>query len=472
MSIQRNFDKRALQMALRTDLISFIEKVMNTINPSERYLDNWHIWAIAWYLEQVRLGTIQRLIICLPPRSGKSIIASVAFPAYMMGHDPSRKIIGVTYSNSLAVKFANDFRMVVNAPWYREVFPHTRVANHKDTERETAFTAGGFRLGTSTTGTLTGRGGDVIICDDVSKSQDIFSDVKREATNELYRNTILSRLDNKQTGAIVVVMQRLHPNDFVGHLLETGEGWTVLNLPAIAVADERIQVGDDDFYFRAEGEPLHARREPLSAQEEIRREVGPYVWAAQHQQDPSPIDGNIIKREWLRYHNLVIPAPSYKNRIIQSWDTAGKIGPRNSYSVGITFLVSDGNYYLLDMVRGRFPSSAALVAAATEAARKYKPSVILIEDASSGPFLAEEIKKARVYNVRLQPVTLDKVTRLWNQAAKFANGRVFLPEHAPFRALVEKELLGFPKAQTNDIVDSISQALAYEGSGYTLAHIR
>ena len=471
MSLQRKFSKRALEMALRNDLVSFIEKVMRTVNPGDPYLDNWHIWAIAWYLEQVRLGKIRRLIICLPPRSGKSLIASVAFPAYVLGHDPTKKIVSLTYSGSLAVKMANDFRMTVGSPWYADVFPHTRIAKHKDTEEETVFSAGGFRLATSTTGTLTGRGGDIIICDDVSKAQDIFSDTKRETTNELYRNTVISRLNNKHTGAIIVVMQRLHPSDFVGHLLETGDGWTVLKLPAIAMADERIQIGEDDFYFRAEGEPLHAEREPLWVQEELRNEVGPYVWAAQHQQDPTPIDGNIIKRAWLRYHNVVITTPNYKNRIIQSWDTAGRTGPRNSYSVGTTLLVSEGNYYLLDMVRGRF-DSATLIAAAIEMAKKHGPSVILVEGASSGDFLAAELKKSCRYRVELVPVVLDKVTRLWNQAAKFANGRFFLPEHAPFRGIVEKELLTFPKAQTNDIVDSISQALAYEGSGYTLAYVR
>lgn len=470
MSIQRNFNKRALEMALRTDFVSFIEKVMSTIDPGGDYLDNWHVWTIAWHLEQVRLGKIRKLIICAPPRSGKSTITSVAFPAYVLGHDPTRKIIDITYSNPLAVKLANDCRMVVNAPWFREAFPHARVAKHKDTESETVFTGGGFRLATSTTGTLTGRGGDIIICDDLSKAQDIFSDVKRTATNELFRNTILSRLDNKQTGSIVVVMQRLHPNDFVGHLLDTSEGWTVLKLPAIAPADEHFRIADDDWYFRAEGEALHPEREPLWIQEQIRRDVLPFVWAAQHQQDPEPIEGHIIKRAWLRYHNLVIPAPSYKHRIIQSWDTAGKLGPRNSYSVCTTFLVSDGNYYLLDLVRGRF-EFAGLKAAAIETAKKFKPNVILVEDASSGTYLAEELKKSGLYQVQLVPPELDKVTRLWNQAAKFAAGRVSLHEFAPFRAMVEKELLGFPKAQTNDIVDSISQALAYQGSTYTLAYV-
>ena len=155
------------------------------------------------------------------------------------------------------------------------VFPIREFLGHKDTEVETVFTAGGFRYGASTTGTITGRGGDILICDDPIKSQDVWSDTKREANNELFRNTILSRLDDKQTGAIVVVMQRLHANDFVGSLLEMSDGWTVLNLPAIAERDERIQIGDDDFHYRIAGQPLHAAREPLSLLDQIRGKWDP-----------------------------------------------------------------------------------------------------------------------------------------------------------------------------------------------------
>ena len=465
------FDKRMLAVALRTDLVSFIHKVVNTVNPASPYLDNWHIAAIAWHLEQALSGKIRRLIICLPPRSLKSIISSIAFPAWALGHDPSRKIVSVTYSSMLAAKYANDFRLVVNSPWYKTVFPHTRVSRHKDTEVETVFTAGGFRYGTSTNGTITGRGGDILICDDPIKAQDVWSDTKREANNELFRSTILSRLENKQTGAIVVVMQRLHANDFVGSLLEMSDGWTVLNLPAIAERDERIQIGDNEFYHRIAGQPLHAAREPLSLLHQIREEMGPDAWAAQYQQDPVPSGGVIIKREYLRFHNIKAPEQSYRHRIFQSWDTAGKAGPRNSFSVGTTWLLENNNYYLLDLVRGRF-DFATLEDVAYNYAKKHKPYRILVEDASTGVALAPKLRKAASCVVELVPVNLDKVSRLFLQQGKFASGRVHLPEGAPFLPELLKELLSFPQSKTTDQVDSISQALAYEGSSYTLAHVR
>ena len=464
------FNQRMLDVALRTDFISFIHKVVNTVNPAKPYLHNWHIAAIAWHLEQALSGKIRRLIICLPPRSLKSIISSVALPAWELGRDPSRKIVSVTYSSMLAAKYANDFRSVVNSPWYRQVFPHTRVSPHKDTEVETVFTAGGFRYGTSTHGTITGRGGDILICDEPIKAQDVGSDTKREANNELFRSTILSRLENKQTGAIVVVMQRLHANDFVGSLLEMSDGWTVLNLPAIAERDERIQIGDNEFFYRTAGQPLHAEWEPLSLLHQLREEMGPDAWAAQYQQDPIPAGGLIIKQEYLRYHKIKAPEQSYRHHIFQSWDTAGKAGPRNSYSVCTTWLLENGNYYLLDLVRGRF-DFATLEDVAFNYAKKHMPCRILVEDASTGAALAPKLRNACASVVELVPVTLDKISRLFLQQGKFASGRVHLPEGAPFLPELLKELLSFPQCRTTDQVDSISQALAYEGSTYTLDNI-
>jgi predicted phage terminase large subunit-like protein len=465
------FDQRMLDMALRSDFVSFIQKVVNTVNPGAPYRDNWHVWAIAWHLEQVLAGKIRRLIICLPPRSLKSIISSVALPAWALGRQPGSKIVSITYSSALAAKYANDFRLVVGSQWYCRAFPNTRISGHKDTEVETVFTAGGYRFGTSTTGTITGRGGDLVICDDPIKSQDVWSDVKREANNKLFRETILSRLDDKQTGAIVVVMQRLHANDFVGSLIESSGDWTVLNLAAIAEHDERIQIGDDEFYDRKAGEALHAEREPLAVLHQIRQEMGPDAWAAQYQQDPVPPGGLLIKPEWLRFHNIKTFEPSYRHRILQSWDTAGKPGPRNSYSVCTTWLLKDNNYYLLDLLRGRF-DFATLEDVAFNYAKRFKPYRILVEDASTGAALAPKLQKAASCAVHLVPVQLDKVSRLFLQQGKFASGRVHLPEGAPFLPDLLKELLRFPQSKTTDQVDSISQALAYQGSTYTLANVR
>ena len=233
-------EARILEALLRNDFRAFVHKAFATLTPGQTYVRTWHVDAIAWQLERVRRGEVRRLIINMPPRSLKSIAASVAFPAFVLGHDPSRRIICVSYSGDLAKKHSNDFRAVLESPWYRSAFPNTRIGPFKNTETEIELTARGFRLATSVGGTLTGRGGDIIVIDDPLKPDDAMSETKRSAANQWFTNTLLSRLDDKRTGAIVVVMQRVHIDDLTGFLLDQSDEWEVLSLPAIADSDEVI----------------------------------------------------------------------------------------------------------------------------------------------------------------------------------------------------------------------------------------
>jgi len=229
-------DQQLVRAILREDLYCFIQATFPTVSPGASFAPNWHIEAIAYALTRVLNGEIKRLIITVPPRSLKSICTSVAFPAFVLGHDPTRRIICVSYAEALARKHANDCRALMRSPLYHRLFPGTRISLAKDTELEFATTCGGNRLSTSVGGTLTDRGGNLIIIDDPLKPQDAYSEAARESTKQWYSNTLLSRLDDKINDAIIVVMQRLHLDDLVGHLLEQ-EGWTHLNLPAIAEAE-------------------------------------------------------------------------------------------------------------------------------------------------------------------------------------------------------------------------------------------
>src|ERR1700686_654805 len=194
-------DQSLLSAVLRQDLYSFTRKTFNTLNPGQTFVPEWYIQAITYQLERVRRGEINRLIINLPPRSLKSITASVAFPAFILGHDPTQRIICASYSAELARKHSNDFRAILASAWYQPLFPNTRIGPYKDSETEIELTRRGGRLSTSTRGTLTGRGGDLIIIDDPLKPIDALSDSRREAANQWLLNTVMSRLDNKRTGA-------------------------------------------------------------------------------------------------------------------------------------------------------------------------------------------------------------------------------------------------------------------------------
>src|SRR6266436_488851 len=195
---------------VRSDLYSFIRSIFPIVSPGGAFAGNWHIEAIAYHLTLILQRHLKRLIITLPPRNLKSICASVAFPAFVLGHDPTRRIICVSYAEALARKHANDCRALMRSALYHRLFPNSRISNAKDTELEFATTLGGNRLATSIGGTLTGRGGNLIVIDDPLKPQDAYSEAARENTKQWYSNTLLSRLDDKTKDAIIVVMQRLH----------------------------------------------------------------------------------------------------------------------------------------------------------------------------------------------------------------------------------------------------------------------
>src|ERR1700737_4356747 len=227
---------RVYKEILRLDLGYFAQRCFCKLNPQAAFLPNWHIEVIAAKLPAVRAGKIRRLIINVAPRHLKSLLASIAFPAWCLGHDPSAQILCVSYAQDLADKLARDCRSIMMSPWYRRMFP-TRLAPHRHAVQEFITTRQGYRLATSTGGVLTGRGADLILIDDPSKPEEALSDARRNATNDWFLNTLYSRLNDKRRGAIVIIMQRLHEDDLVGHVLGL-EPWEILSFPAIAEADE------------------------------------------------------------------------------------------------------------------------------------------------------------------------------------------------------------------------------------------
>ena len=447
--------RRIFQAALRQDLVSFIEKVFATVSPGDEYLHNWHIEAIAWPLQQCLEGRIKRLIITVPPRSLKSICASVAFPAWALGHDPTSRIICASYSGDLAGKLANDCRAVMKARWYKKIFPGTRLHPDKDTELMVMTTAQGFRKATSVGGSLTGWGGNFTILDDVMNPIDAMSDVRRESVKQWYDGILYTRLDNKAEDVIIVVNQRLHVDDLVAHLLEKEE-WVHLNIPAIAECDEIYEIGPGLIYERRAGEVLHPKREPLETLRKIEATLGTYDFAAQYQQNPVPLGGGMIKWKWFgRYEKVPERGPGAQ--IVQSWDTASKADKRNDYSVCTTWLVDKEDAYLIDVVRVRL-EYPYLKKRIRDLADKHKADAVLIEDKGSGTSLIQDLKTEGLRCIAIEPEG-DKVTRMSAVSARIEAGYVHLPEQAPWLPDFETEVLQFPRGRFDDQVDSMSQFL-------------
>ena len=313
--ISPQLEGQVLDAVLRSHFPSFLRKVFSTLSPGQTFESGWAVEAMAYQIERLLSGDERRLIVNLPPRSLKSIAFSVALPAFALGLDPRLRIICVSYSIELAKKLANDFRAIVESEWYRRIFPGTRIGRFKNTETEIEFTERGYRLAVSVQGTLTGRGGDLIIIDDPIKPTDALSEPTRNSVNQWYLNTLLSRLDNKATGRIVIVMQRVHVEDLTGFVLDGPEDGTVLKLPAIGIVRESIPIGPERFHERLPGEVLWPGREPRSVLERYRLQLGSDVFSAQYQQEPMPPEGAMIKRQWVQRYDTP-PARTAGSRMI------------------------------------------------------------------------------------------------------------------------------------------------------------
>ena len=456
-------ERAVLAALLRSEMRYFVWKCFKTILPGDRYEPNWHIDAVVYRLDQVQAGQIARLLITQPPRSLKSICVSVAYVAWLLGHDPTRRIIVVSYSNELAAELHRQFRMVVEAPWYGALFPAMCPA--KDTGTELVTTAGGSRYATSVGGTLTGRGADLIVIDDPLKAEDAMSESARKRVIDWFTGTLISRLNDKERGAIVVVMQRLHEDDLAGHLIEKGS-WEHLNLPAIADEDNNIQIGPDKSFTRRQGDVLHPNFESRASLDRTRAELGSLKFSAQYQQRPVPQQGNLIQRDWFRFYDQLPPA-TLGDLIVQSWDVASTVADTSSYSVCTTWRMIGPDYYLNDVFRGRllYPHLRRRVIGLAE---KYGATVILIERAGPGQSLLQELRMAPDLPMgMIRPIGIkpegSKQERMAAQSAKIEAGHVHLPRHADWLDQFLLELLAFPNGKHDDQVDSVSQFLKWVG---------
>jgi predicted phage terminase large subunit-like protein len=428
----------------------------------ECFVDNWHIQLLCAEVDRIRTQPNTRLAIALPPRSLKSIIISVALPAWLLGHDPALEIVCVSYGQELSDKLSTDCRRILLTPWYGRLFPATRLVRQAVGHLET--TAGGKRYATSVGGTLTGMGADVIIVDDPMKPDEALSDAERSKRNGWARHTLFTRLNKKADDRIIVVQQRLHEDDMIGHVMEIA-GFELLSFPAIAQEDEEHVIATPFGtlkYERKTGEALHPEREPLEVLEKQRLLLGTENFAAQYLQSPTPPGGGLVKLSWFNRYDLA-SKPAFV-RIIQSWDCASKTSQLNDHSVCTTWGVTyNKEIYLLHDLRERL-EYPELKRKLREMAEHHRAGVVLIEDSSSGTPLIQELQREGFARIRSIKVLGQKIMRMAAQTPMIEASRVFIPRDAPWLANYLHELAMFPKGKFDDQVDSTSQALASIGT--------
>jgi len=450
-------DPHSVALALYTlQFYSFVRRAFMALNPGDTFSGEKYVRAMAYVLERVYAGECKRLVIMLPPRHLKSITTSVAFPAWVLGRDPTKRIVCASYSTSLSTSLSIQSRELMQSPFYRETFPKTRLSKLKNASEEFLTTRNGGRIATSVGGTLTGRGGDILIIDDPMKAEDAHSEVMRDNVHEWYKGTLSSRLDDPKNGAIVVVAQRLHSDDLIGRLLEADD-WEVLRLPIVSEEEKIYPLNEGLNWKRANNHLLDESRIGLDELERIKRELGTSAFEAQYMLRPGLPGGNLIRKEWFGHYDWA-PHPKHYEATLQSWDVAAVPGETNDWCVCTTWGVLGQHVDLLEVHRAQH-IMPDLIRAAKSLIAKWQPSLVVVEKATSGIGLGQALRDAGIPGVKPLTPKRGKVERMSLQSPKLERGEVRLPTAAPWLKAFFDEVLAFPNGTHDDQVDTMSQIL-------------
>jgi hypothetical protein len=447
-------NKLLLGAILRNDLKSFICKVFDTINPGISFNNAWYIDVISDYLENLSGDTGKRLIINIPPRCLKSVSISVAWPAWILGASPHKRIIVASYSQHLSIKHSLDCRAIMQSSWYQDLFPGTAISTSQNKKDKFMTTKFGFRMATSVGGSITGEGADILIVDDPHNPTYIHSHKMRSKAINWFEQTFVSRLNNQQTGSIVIVMQRLHNQDLSGHLLKK-DGWELLKIPAISDLQNEIR-SPKTIYSFPEGTLIDTQRLPMVVLKKIEQELGSANFKAQYLQNPEEANLGMLKTKEITFYDEL---PVFES-IYQSWDTAIKVSHLSDYSVCTTWGVFQSKYYLIDFLCQKLEYSY-LKENVIKLAKKWLPKTILIEDKASGQSLIQDLKLENINNIAPQKPRIDKITRFALVVPFFTLEQVMFPKKASWIHMILEQITTFPYAQNDDIVDSVSQFLNY-----------
>lgn len=437
----------------RTDLLAFTKEMFRARKGAE-LKPNDHQDLICAELEKVVIGKTKRLIINIPPRSGKTELAVINFIAWCMGNFPDSEFIHASYSKRLATNNTYNARAIMQHEAYAEMFGAPQFRQDSNAKDEFRTAQGGVVYATGAEGTITGYGagkmrdhfGGAIIIDDPHKAGEGNSDTMRQNVLDWFSTTMESRKNSPDT-PIIVIMQRLHEEDLSGYLLNGGNGehWEHLNIPAI---------NDADTSFWPEQFPLEDLRRMESSDA--------YRFAGQYMQRPAPIGGGIFKDAWWQYYQRL---PQIEWRGIYA-DTAQKTKEHNDYSVFQCWGKSkSGQAYLIDMIRGKWEAPELLTHARAfwNKHNAIRDAGFLrsmkVEDKVSGTGLIQTLKREGVPVVDIQR-DRDKITRAMDAAPLVQSGNVYLPQDSPWLSELLAETSSFPNAKHDDTVDPMMDALS------------
>lgn len=456
-------------------LAFFIRRAWKSLEPAQPYSHGWHIDALAEHLEAVTRGDIKRLLINIPPGTMKSMMVGVMWPAWEWGPmgRPSNRIIGASHEAKLATRDNLHMRRLVASPWYQALWPTILTT---DQNEKTFFQniAMGWRQSCAVT-SMTGRRGDRVIWDDPHSVEDAYSPVALETATRVFRETLPTRLNNPDSSAIIIVMQRLAEDDVSGEIIRGDFGYDHLMLPMEYEPGRacKTSIGFTD-PRKEEGELLFPARFSREVVERDKKIMGAHAVAGQFQQRPNPLGGGLLKGAWFpRYKDLPTDRQVMRRAIFA--DTAMKTGERNDYTVFMDCLQSkDGKIYALNVWRRKVDAVGLLsMAKDVWASTQGKASAMYIEDKASGTGLIQQLQQgASFVPVIAVQRTKDKLTRLMEIQAKIEAGVFMLPESAPWVADFIGECEGFTADDSHAFDDQIDPMIdavnTFSGGGFDL----
>lgn len=428
----------------RESLTCFIEYFFRK-ELNKPFETNWHHKEIEAALLKVLSGEITRLIINIPPGSGKTELITKCFPVWAMGKKEDFKVIATGYSATLTQSYGAEARDYYKSDTYLEVFPRRQaIREDQDTKGLWKTEKGAQYLATGVGGSITGNRANCFIIDDPLKPDEAYSDVKREAVNRWYDNTVLSRLFNADKDSVIIVMQRTHEEDLCGYLLSkpNGEKWHVISVKAIAESDEP---------HRQTGESYHETRMPLTALEKVKSN-DPTAFTTQYQQEPINKDTQLFHEEFFTYYE----EPPKNLHIFTVIDPAFKTKKENDETAIITGGFLHDELYILEITHGRYNASD-LISKAVYHANKWKPLKIGVEAFAAQTVLAQWLKKTLNENSNFTPIeeirqTGDKITKIRILDAPLRQKKI---KWKITETALETQLKKFPRGAHDDIIDTL-----------------
>jgi predicted phage terminase large subunit-like protein len=457
---------------LKLSLKEFVEQAWGILEPVSTLVWNWHLELICEYLTLIRdenfktvCGDLEGIIFNVPPRTMKSLLITVFFPIWVWTTDPSRRFMFVSYSEKLSTQHSIFRRSIIESEWYQKewssVFTLSRDQNVKS---HYGNSSRGVMFSTGMQATATGMGGDILIFDDPLNPEQAISQVEREAVNLRFDTTFRSRINDPTKGVKIIIMQRLHELDLTGHVLaRESSRWEHVSLPAVAPKDKSWKFPlSKKIENQKEGDLLWAERLPQSFLDSQRVGMGSWAFNGQYQQTPAPLDGGIIKRQWVRFYRQM---PEKFEFMVQSWDCTFSGGQENDFVAGQVWGRCGGKYFMLPYrTYDRLDFGPTMAAIKACHAKFPQANAVLIEDKANGPAIISELQKEIAGVVPVNPEG-GKIARAQATAPLWESGSIELPDPQVFGCTWIEDYLHnictFPKAAHDDDVDATSQALIY-----------